>query len=207
MALEEHKDVDAALPGGIVDGVELGRRIRRARLARGLTLKQVERATDVSATHLSEIERGKCSPTVGALARIAHALEHEPGWFLEAEEREEVLHLPRTALRSFSPAPGVTVEILTLGIPGSQMAAYRLRMDAGAPVALELRSPNVTAEAVYVVRQGAVACDPGDGAVSLVPGDALQATFLRPHRLTASGEEAGEVILVASPPVRLVSLG
>jgi transcriptional regulator with XRE-family HTH domain len=54
--------------------LELGRRIKMLRVARGLTLKDVEQRGGISATHVSEIERGKASPTVGALGRIARAL-------------------------------------------------------------------------------------------------------------------------------------
>ncbi len=56
------------------DKRELGERIKRLRLSRDLTLKKVERKAKVSATHISEIERGLTSPTVGAMSRIAMAL-------------------------------------------------------------------------------------------------------------------------------------
>ena len=56
------------------DGKGLGKKVRRVRLMRGLTLKQIEAAVGVSATHVSEIERGKTSPTIGALGKIADAL-------------------------------------------------------------------------------------------------------------------------------------
>lgn len=57
---------------------ELGRHIKMLRVARGLTLKDVETRGGISATHVSEIERGKASPTVGALSRIATALDMRP---------------------------------------------------------------------------------------------------------------------------------
>jgi transcriptional regulator with XRE-family HTH domain len=65
-------------PGGLhprdPSPVELGRRIKMLRVSRGLTLKDLEQRGGISATHVSEIERGKASPTVGALGRIARAL-------------------------------------------------------------------------------------------------------------------------------------
>jgi transcriptional regulator with XRE-family HTH domain len=62
---------------------ELGRRIKLLRIGRGLTLKDLEERGGISATHVSEIERGKASPTVGALARIARALGLRPAALLE----------------------------------------------------------------------------------------------------------------------------
>lgn len=56
-------------------GKLLGRRIRRIRQEKGLTLKQIQARVGVSATHISEIERGKTSPTIKALEKIANALE------------------------------------------------------------------------------------------------------------------------------------
>jgi transcriptional regulator with XRE-family HTH domain len=69
---------------------ELGRRIKLLRIARGLTLKDLERRGHISATHVSEIERGKASPTVGALARIARALEVRPATLVEPRVLPEV---------------------------------------------------------------------------------------------------------------------
>ena len=61
----------------------LGRRIRRIRQEKGLTLKQIEARVGVSATHISEIERGKTSPTIQALEKIAHALEVLPSHLID----------------------------------------------------------------------------------------------------------------------------
>ena len=60
-------------------GKLLGRRIRRIRQEKSLTLKQIEAKVGVSATHISEIERGKTSPTIGALEKIAAAAP-QPGF-------------------------------------------------------------------------------------------------------------------------------
>jgi transcriptional regulator with XRE-family HTH domain len=55
------------------------------RVSRGLTLKDLEERGGISATHVSEIERGKASPTVGALGRIARALGLRPATLVEAK--------------------------------------------------------------------------------------------------------------------------
>jgi len=68
----------------------IGARIKRTRLARNLTLKDIERKANVSATHVSEIERGLTSPTVGALVRIAEALDTPAYGLLEGENGARV---------------------------------------------------------------------------------------------------------------------
>lgn len=70
--------------------LELGRRIKMLRVSRGLTLKDLEEKGGISATHVSEIERGKASPTVGALGRIAFALGLRPATLVEPNVIPEV---------------------------------------------------------------------------------------------------------------------
>src|SRR5256885_11936142 len=111
----------------IVEVEELGRRIRKCRLDSRMTLKAVEQASGLSATHLSEIERGRTSPTIGALVRIARALNKDASYFIEAEERPDVAHMTREQVRTVSSkTPGLTIESLTPGVPGSGIFAYRL---------------------------------------------------------------------------------
>lgn len=69
---------------------ELGRRIKLLRVSRGLTLKDLEERGGISATHVSEIERGRASPTVGALGRIARALGMRPATLVEPYVLPEV---------------------------------------------------------------------------------------------------------------------
>ena len=69
---------------------EIGRRIKKVREEKHFTLKNVEAKAGISATHISEIERGKTSPTIGALIRIADALGKDPAYFIEKEELNDV---------------------------------------------------------------------------------------------------------------------
>jgi transcriptional regulator with XRE-family HTH domain len=62
---------------------EVGDRLRLARFKNDMTLKEVASRSGMSATHISEIERGKTSPTIGALQRIAKALGERPAHFVE----------------------------------------------------------------------------------------------------------------------------
>src|SRR5262245_61806122 len=101
-----------------------------------MTLRQVEELADVSTTHLSQIERGQASPTVGVLARIAHALGRNPSYFVEQEERPEVSHLSSDSRSRFELSPGVTCETLTSGTPGSRISAYRVCLESGADLGL-----------------------------------------------------------------------
>jgi len=179
----------------IVEIDELGRRIRKLRLERRMTLKQVEVACGLSATHLSEIERGRTSPTIGALVRIARALEKDASYFIEQDEREEVAHLTREKARTLSPSAGVTADQLSPGIPGSRLFPYRLTLESGPGGGLQLPAQEVDGDALYMVRRGALEAQFGETRITLAEGDAVQASLSLAHRLTAS-QGGAEVIAV-----------
>src|SRR5262245_33822167 len=185
----------------MVDISELGRRIRKLRLEHRLTLKQVELASGLSATHLSEIERGRTSPTIGALTRIARALSRDASYFIESEERAEVGQLARESRRRIPLANGVTAEVLTEGIPGSRVFAYRLILDAKAHAVLELAAQELPGDAFYLVREGSLTAEVADTRLELGPGDSAQVSFDKCHRLTALGSDSAEVIAVLTRPL------
>lgn len=182
---------------------ELGRRIRKLRTDRRLTLKQVEQASGLSATHLSEIERGRTSPTIGALVRVARALEKDPAYFIEPDERPEVSHQTADGERATTLAPGVAAAHLSPGIPGGRLFAYRLALDPADGGVFELDAQDLPGEASYLVRRGEVEAVLGDASLSLGPGDAAQATLGIAHRLRAAGGPCEVIALLPRPlPVR-----
>jgi len=57
--------------GAAKDSVEMGRILRRARLARGSSLREVAAAVNISVSHLSTVERGGGQPGLALLQRLA----------------------------------------------------------------------------------------------------------------------------------------
>jgi transcriptional regulator with XRE-family HTH domain len=181
---------------GIVEIDELGRRIRKCRLDRRMTLKDVEQVSGLSATHLSEIERGRTSPTIGALVRIARALNRDASYFIEREERTEVAHQTYERIERKPSAGGLTTETLTPGIPGSRMFAYRLLIEPGEDGGVELTPQEIPGEAIYFVRRGTLEAEFGEQRLTLSGGDAVQATFAVPHRIRAASGGTAELIAI-----------
>lgn len=109
---------------------EIGRRIKKVREEHHLTLKNVEAKAGISATHISEIERGKTSPTIGALIRIADALGKDPAFFIEEEELKEVsfVALEDRKQAKLTERPGI-LESLTNSIPSGRINAKLISLD------------------------------------------------------------------------------
>lgn len=114
----------------MVSKKEIGRRMKKVREEKHLTLKNVEARAGISATHISEIERGKTSPTINALMRIAYSLGKDPAYFIENEELDDVSFVAledRTEI-DLERANGVR-EMLTRSIPGGRINAQLVTLD------------------------------------------------------------------------------
>lgn len=177
----------------IVESDELGRRIRKLRMEMRLTLKQVEEVCGLSATHLSEIERGRTSPTIGALVRIARALKKDASYFIEPEEREDVAHTKGPVAAALLPG-GARAQLLTPGIPGSRIFAYRVQLSGPDE---RLTPPVLRPEdhAIYMVQSGRITSRFGAEVQTLAAGDAVQATLSIPHEIHAPDGVAEFILL------------
>jgi len=175
---------------------ELGHRIRKLRVERRMTLKQVEESSGLSATHLSEIERGRTSPTIGELIRVARSLRREPSYFIEPEERADVAHVRRENLTPLKVSPGVIAEPLTPGIPGSEINAYRVRMQSAPGVEWRLAPQATPGDALYLVTRGAVEATFGETRVTLSTGDSMQASLTLAQHLRSKAVESAEIIVI-----------
>jgi transcriptional regulator with XRE-family HTH domain len=114
------------------DKMELGERIKQFRLDQSLTLKDVEKRAKVSATHVSEIERGMTSPTVGALEKIANALGTEPEYFLQRDPSPDVSVVRRGERRSLvDEAWGATLNRLCTGVRVSEISLLEITLKPG----------------------------------------------------------------------------
>lgn len=176
---------------------ELGRRIKMLRVARDLTLKDLEHRGAVSATHISEIERGKTSPTVVALGRIAQALGVRPSVLTEASTLPTISLArqdERTA-RGGSPS-GCMLEPLGGLVQGTELAAHLMTLPVGRTPALTHRHPG---EEWFTVLTGVVEVRVGKSSHVLRDGDTLHFRAHRTHAyLNLSPEPASLFVVTRS---------
>ncbi len=182
----------------MLDKAELGRRVKLERLARSMTLKQVADSSGMSPTHISEIERGRTSPTVGALLRIARALKKPATYFVEEELLPSV-----SVVRKHERAHHVITEggqtvtgadFLTTGIPAGRLRVVEL-------VDFE-RGPLVTrphgGEEILLVETGGLKVFVGDDEFELGAGDCIQFRATMPHRIERLGGDAVRALWVTA---------
>ena len=177
---------------------ELGARIKRIRKSRGMTLKDIEERSRVSATHISEIERGKTSPTIGALARIASALGKDTAFFLESQNLDDVCRIKYEDREKtmFKTAKGY-YQKLTYGIPGGRLQAYRLHLEPGASV--KYSHPTSEGEATLLCEQGELRFSCMKEPVELRQGDSIHFVESEDHAFTNSSDsQPVDFILVST---------
>lgn len=178
---------------------ELGDRIKRFRLERNLTLKEVEVKAKVSATHVSEIERGMTSPTVGALAKIARALGTDPSFFLQNNAYPSVSVVRRQDRRKVTLDDwGARIGRLSEGTNGAQMSFLEAELAAGLSHNMEPLSH--TGEELIHILKGVVEIHLGSDRHLLKEGDSIHFKSREPHTVKNIGDGPSRILWVASPP-------
>lgn len=180
---------------------ELGRRLRMARFEKGLTLKEVARLCGMSATHISEVERGKTSPTIGALQRISGAIGENPAHFVREESfpRVRLTRADETRMTYNADATGRPgcFTVLAPGLPGGVSQVFRRTLPPGARVVV---SPRV-GEMVIVCTEGMTRVTVGEDSYVVREGDAIQFRMDEGFVMEVIGDEPASGVTFCAGPV------
>lgn len=179
----------------------VGERIKECRQAQALTLKAIEAKAGVSATHISEIERGKTSPTVGSLAKIAGALGKDITYFLEREVRADVSS--QTAAERASAwveRDGFRFASLTTGVPGGHLAAYMVELEPAKNWPVERTGES---NHIYFVREGQVLCMVDEVEHTLGEGDSVHIGPDATYVLRNDSDRTAHMLLLGSRRLRV----
>jgi transcriptional regulator with XRE-family HTH domain len=176
---------------------ELGRRIKLMRISRGLTLKDLEERGGISATHVSEIERGKASPTIGALGRIARALGLRPATLVEPRVLPEVTVTRQSDRNGQRVQWGAAIlEAVTEPVQGAGVSAQLITLPIGREPALLHRHEG---EEWVTVLSGVAEIRVEHETFVLREGDSIHFRAHRPHSYANLASNAA-VLLVATRP-------
>jgi transcriptional regulator with XRE-family HTH domain len=180
---------------------ELGRRLRSTRFERGLTLKDVAARCGMSATHISEVERGKTSPTIGALQRIAKALGQDPSYFVREDsvKKVNVTRGPKREQLFGADKEGVPVAtgVLSPGLPGGTLQIFATTVPPGMKTALH---PRIGELVVHCLR-GMLRVTAGTGESHVLrEGDTIQMRLDGGYTRENVGEDEAELLAFLALP-------
>ncbi|MCD4690222.1 cupin domain-containing protein, partial [bacterium] len=152
----------------------------------------------MSPTHISEIERGRTSPTVGALLRIARALKKPATYFVEenllpnvsvVRKHERTHHIITESGHSVAGA-----DFLTTGIPAGRLRVVELSDFERGPLSTRPHD----GEEILLVESGALKVIVGDEEFELGAGDCIQFRATVPHRVEKVGSEEVRALWVTA---------
>jgi transcriptional regulator with XRE-family HTH domain len=181
---------------------EIGARIKSFRLSKGLTLKDIELKAKVSATHVSEIERGMTSPTVGALAKIAEAMGTDVAYFVEKRNLSKISIVSKANRKPMQFKDwGATYFSLTKDIPNPRISFLEVELEPG------LKRPEETSthdgEEFALITKGVMEIIIGDEKYILKEGDSIHYKANKPHAMRNIGDAKCRAIWVTLPPYSL----
>ena len=176
---------------------DLGKRLKALRNEQGLTLVELGNQVDLSASYLSQIERGVAMPSLARLATLARVLGVDVGFFFEHEVSSPgvVRSEQGKVLRN---ADGVWVGLLSAHTADRKIQPYRLVCRPG--MSRDHR-PEHPGEEFGFVLQGQLTVTVGDEIFVLKAGDSIHCETLQPRSWRNDGDEECIVICAISPPI------
>ncbi len=177
--------------GGLVP---IGKKIRKARLGKKITLDAMANETGLSKEFIKTVESGDRIPPVGVMLQMSRALGLDSGFFLKeqetsAEERSKA-YTKRTDNYAYTP--------LTPGAENKHLKAFRIVVEAKQSHG-GVGFQHDGEEFVYVLN-GIVEIAVGDHVNRLKKGDSLHFNSGIKHDLKNVGKIDAELIVVVYSP-------
>ena len=173
--------------------VDIGSMVRTFRQQRGFSQKDLADLSEISTNTLSLVERGKTSPTVSTLQKIANALNKDISDFFGSESAENKIIFSRTTTRLFLPLDQGYLANLKADFPNSPMKPLNLKLNPGASSGKPVTHQGH--EFVYCLK-GRLLYIVGSNAFLMEPGDSLYFHAENPHSWQNRGTGPVEALLI-----------
>jgi transcriptional regulator with XRE-family HTH domain len=178
----------------------VGQRVRRVRKEKGLTLEDVSQRTGLDAEYLGRIEASQVSPPLGALIRIAKALDMKLGRFISSgavKPYTVVRKSERRVVSRYTSAQGdqygYTYESLAPDKKDRHMEPFMVTLvPSGAKKEL---STHAGQEFIYVL-EGRMEVILDDHTDVLYPGDSIYYDSTVPHLVRCHGNQETVILAV-----------
>lgn len=177
-------------------GVGIAALLRDRRRKRGMTLQDVARDSGLSASFLSQAERGKAVPSIVSLQHLAKALKVDMSYFFEAPKGTQIMRRADSPEYINAGSP-VTYIRLSSGLPDERMDALILVI----PPKLVFPRDRREGEALYYLLDGRLYLELGDEPYELGPGDSVHFNTHMQYKMRALGNKPARVLWVGTPPL------
>ncbi|MDI6686633.1 MAG: XRE family transcriptional regulator [Desulfobacterales bacterium] len=170
--------------------IPIGKKIKKARTAKKITLDFVANETGCSVDYLKKLEAGKMIPPVGTILRIARTLQIDSGLLLKEQEDKLKKRIKAYSKRTDNYA----YTTLTPGAENKHLKAFRVIIDA-MQNHKGVEYQHEGEEFVYVL-SGKIEVIVGDNVNTLSKNDSLHFNSGIKHMLRNIGKKDAELIVV-----------
>ena len=150
----------------------------------------LSKKTEISAPHLSRLEKGERQPSIGALLQLARAYGMSLSQLVE-EDREAPYHLIRARTGAVHEGADGTYTVLS----GPRTGLTVVQVTVAQP---KSRSVTHDGQEWLQVIEGSISLTLGSEELNLDAGDAIQFDASTPHSLGPSTKEPARILLVSA---------
>jgi transcriptional regulator with XRE-family HTH domain len=180
----------------------LGDRIRKAREAQNITIKELSTRTGTDIEILKNIEANKMTPPLGELVKLGKALDTRMSYFISpgvdkpvtvvrADQRQPVSRKIKTGSEKY----GYSYESLAPEKANRRMEPFVVTL-----VPCEVVEPSThDGQEFLFVLEGQIVARIGDRTESLEPGDAIYYDSSKPHYVKSAGGSKAKILAVIYP--------
>lgn len=176
---------------------DIGDNLRDLRAREGMSLRQLANATGLSATLLSQVERGVTDPSLKTL-RALSSVFGEASSSLFSNSQPVLLHVSRPGERSRISSPTGHIQYERITPNNGQLEVLRGTLHSG-DWSSDTPWSHDAIECVYV-EEGVLTVIVGERRLSLETGESVTFESRQPHRYGNETDEITTFILSVTPP-------
>lgn len=179
--------------------VNIGERLKKVRLEKGYTLKDVAAQSGYSKALISRIENGNVSPSINSLLKIAGALEIKPyDLFLPSRDAGPSIVFRADRKKAKMAEGKVEVEFLTDQTEEKKIEPFLITVDRGASTGSEFGGHR--GEIWTMLLKGRIELTLGEDGHVLEEGDCAYFKASIPHNFKSVARGKSVAFCVVTPP-------
>ncbi len=183
--------------------IDIGPKIRKARLEQGLKLKDVAKETGLSVSLISQVENNNTSPSLSTLIKLAGFLGMEASFFLENKKEKKSARVCHKKDRKVwtSDDDKIHFELLNPSLRSDKFEVVYARIKRfEAPSAKYSHE----GEEFGLVLKGRIQVELEDELHLLEEGDSIYFKSAIPHAIYGIAPQGSEIIWVNYPPIKIL---
>jgi len=152
----------------------IGSFLKKIRTEKGLTLNEVAKNTNLTASLLSQIENDKTSPSLGSLETLLVFYKVNISDFFKQVEQKNIVYIPSSEAETISCKElGVKLTLLASKLERNTLESYRVQMEPGASADLCKFERNFNGERFIYALSGEIETVFEEGSFAMKVGDSI----------------------------------